>query len=206
MKILEIEVKSKGDELALLRANNKSQPSKEEKEALCKHLDANPELWQKIGDFAGRIQDRIIGDSASDSFLAQESYRRRLAKMRDALGWQTVTEAERILIEQVCLNWIRLNFMEAVHREKLQKSHSVRDGIYFEKMLDGAQKRFTRACEALAKVKKLTSETNFWEERLAQKRMQGVALANQLATDLERQRRTKPAFPESLADLASEIL
>ncbi len=32
--------------------------------------------------------------------------------MRDNLGWSEASEIERILIEQVCLNWLRLNLLQ----------------------------------------------------------------------------------------------
>ncbi|HEX8736514.1 MAG TPA: hypothetical protein VF721_14385 [Pyrinomonadaceae bacterium] len=182
MKVKDNETKA-DEYMLLLKANNKPEPSKEDKKALVKHFDEFPKAWQHIGDFAGRIQEKIIADSAADSFLVQESYRRKLAAMRDGLGWQTASEMEKILIEQVCLNWLRLNFTQTVHRAKTRESHSIKDGLYLEKLLDGAEKRFTRACEALAKVKKLLAEANFRDEQALNKRAQSAALANKVLQD-----------------------
>lgn len=83
----------------------------------------------------------------------QESYRQKLKAMRDGLGWQTASEVEKILIEQICLNWLRLNFVEIVHRVKTAAGVTIDWGIYWDKVLDSAQKRYLRACESLAKVR-----------------------------------------------------
>lgn len=180
----EITVKARKDNMALLKATNIKNPSEEDKQRLCEHLAENPQVWEHIADLSGKVRDSILSSLASESFLVQESYRHKLTAMRDGLGWQTASEVEKILIEQICLNWLRLNFVEIVHREKTAAGVTIDWGIYWDKVLDSAQKRYLRACESLAKVKKLLAEANLREQQAATKRKQSTILANKLLKEI----------------------
>lgn len=142
----------------LLRVNQKN-PSNEDKKQLQKHLDENPELWEGAANLSNRLGESIV-KNFSDSHFMRESYKRKLAAMRDNLGWNDSSEIEKILIEQVCLNWLRHSFIETAHYEKTRASHTTEAGLYWDKILTGAQKRYLRACESLAKVRKLLAEAN----------------------------------------------
>lgn len=174
----------KKDSYSLFEATNKANPKEEDKKRLQTYLKENPEIWQSITDLSGKVQDNLISSLASESYLVQESYRQRLAALRHNLGWETASELERILIEQVCLNWLRLNFIEMVHREKTQASHTIDWGIYWDKILTAAQKRYLRACESLAKVRKLLAEAELREEQARNKRSKSAAVTNKLLKDL----------------------
>jgi hypothetical protein len=60
-------------------------------------------------------------------------------------------EAERLLISQVALCWLRLNLVEHGCTSNTSDEHSLTIGIYWEKRLTAVQKRYTRAVESLAK-------------------------------------------------------
>ncbi len=104
--------------------------------------------------------------------------------MRDNLGWSAASEIERILIEQICLNWLRLNLLESIHFIKTTGSHSSEHGIYWEKRLSGAQRRYLRACESLAKVRKLLAEAELKEQQARNKRSKSTVMATKLLKDL----------------------
>lgn len=176
----EITVKARKDSLALLQATNKKNPTEEDKQKLREHLAERPEIWEHIADLSGKVRDSILSSLASESFLVQESYRQKLTAMRDGLGWQNASEVEKILIEQICLNWLRLNFVEIVHREKTAAGVTIDWGIYWDKVLDSAQKRYLRACESLAKVKKLLAEANLREQQATTKRSQATLISQQI--------------------------
>lgn len=180
---LETNIEANKDNFALLQATNKKNPTEEDKQRLREHLAEYPQLCEVIADLSGKVRDNILSSLASDSFLVQESYRQKLAAMRDNLGWQSSSEIEKILIEQVCLSWLRLNFIEIVHREKTRESHTIDWGIYWDKILDAAQRRHLRACESLAKVRKLLAEANLREQQARNKRAQSAALANKILQD-----------------------
>ncbi len=145
-----------------------------------------PEVWQHTADIAAKTEDSIIINACSNSYGAQQAFRKKLAAMRDNLGWATATEIEKILIEQVCLNWLRLNLLESLHLSKTTENHNTETGIYWDKRLTAAQKRYLRVCESLAKVRKLTAEADLREQQARNKRSKSTAIAQQIlknATD-----------------------
>jgi hypothetical protein len=163
----------------LLKATNQPNPNDTDKELLRRHFAENPKLWQQIADLSGRVQTSVV-EKFSASHLVQESYRHKLAAMRDNLGWNDSTEIEKLLIEQVCLNWLRHNLLESVHFEKTQQSHTTETGIYWDKILTGAQKRYLRACESLAKVRKLLAEAELKEQQARNKRSKSTLIAQEI--------------------------
>lgn len=169
---------------SLLEATNKANPSEEDKRQLREYLKENPHIWQSLADLSGKVQNDLLESLAQNSYFGQESYRQKLAAMRDNLGWATASELEKILIEQVCLNWLRLNFIEIVHREKTKESHTIEWGNYWDRTLSAAQKRHLRACESLAKVRKLLAEAELREQQARNKRSKSAAIANKLLKDL----------------------
>jgi hypothetical protein len=179
---MRVEVAEKEEKLALLRNANKPNPKGEDKKALRKYFDNEPDIWSEIGDLVGTLQDTILR-GFSDSYLMQESYRRKIKEMRDNLGWNESSEIEKILIEQICVNWLRLNLLEAVSFEKMQKNNTIATGLYWDKALTGAQRRYIKACESLAKVRKLLAEAELREAQACAKRSQSTRLAQQILKD-----------------------
>jgi hypothetical protein len=71
------------------------------------------------------------------------------------LGYDSSPPLERLLIEQILVCHLNLYVLEINSAGKLYDSHTTEAGMYWDRRLTGAQRRFTRACEALAKVRKL---------------------------------------------------
>ena len=62
---------------------------------------------------------------------------------------------EKLLIEQILVCYLNLYALEINSAGKLCASHTTEMGLYWDRRLTGAQRRFTRACEALAKVRRM---------------------------------------------------
>ena len=84
-----------------------------------------------------------------------ECWRDRLANMRKELAGEGPSEAESLLAQHAAMCWLRLAEVELQYTSHLAKSHTFASGVYHEKRLTLAQKRFTRACESLARVRKM---------------------------------------------------
>jgi hypothetical protein len=63
---------------------------------------------------------------------------------------------EQLLIPQAALCWLKLNLVELGYSSTMRQSITLSLGLYWEKRLTAAQKRFARACETLARVRKLS--------------------------------------------------
>lgn len=172
------------DEFELLQRVNQANPSEKDRKALRERFKEDPALWQNIADLAKYTENKILDDYCSSSFMSREAYREKLTALRDELGWNNASHIEKGLIEQVCLNWLRLNIMEMIHYSKMKESHSIETGIYWEKTLTTTQRRYLRACESLAKVRKLLAEAELKEQQARNKRSKSTAVANKLLKDL----------------------
>lgn len=75
--------------------------------------------------------------------------------LRDDLGFAEAPPLERLLIEQVILCWVNLQMLELVHNDRLAANHTPEAGLYWDPRLSTAQRRFMRATESLARVRKL---------------------------------------------------
>lgn len=138
---------------------NAAKPDKQDIELWKKELEAKPDLLDISFLKSFQQLEREILDDAKN-FLHGEIVKAELKNMRDSLGYAESGELERLLIKQVCFNWLRLSIMERIHFRKNNESHSIEAGLYWEKKLDGANKRFTRTAETLAKVKRLLAEAD----------------------------------------------
>jgi len=76
----------------------------------------------------------------------------------------------QMLINQVILCHIRLSTFEAFHAEKMRESMSFAVGYYYDKTLTSYHRRFEKACESLAKVKKLLAESEMRDAQAKHKR------------------------------------
>jgi hypothetical protein len=75
--------------------------------------------------------------------------------LRLSLGHDTASPLERVLIEHVCACWLRLAVMEIRYCAVVTANNTLTQVAHTEKRLTEAQKRFNRACESLARVRKL---------------------------------------------------
>jgi hypothetical protein len=169
--------------IQVLLANNQPNPKSKDIAELEKIFDEHPELWEKCGNIAERVKDSIIFTTHKADHLLIEATKRKIASLRDSLGWQTSSELERLLIEQICLNWFRLNILENIHDETFKQENTIARKEHLDKLLTQAQKRYLRACESLAKIRKLLSEAELKEQQARNKRSKSVSIANKLLKD-----------------------
>ena len=71
------------------------------------------------------------------------------------MGYDASPPLERLLIEQIVVCHLNLYVLEINSAGKLCASHTTEAGLYWDRRLTSAQRRFTRAVTALAKVRKL---------------------------------------------------
>ena len=108
---------------------------------------------------ARRTLEHLLRTYYSQSAYLQECMNRSVAEMRKELGYKESSCLERILIEQILVCWINLYVLEINSATKLCESHSTETGLYWDRRLTGAQRRFRRASESLARIRKLSRNT-----------------------------------------------
>jgi hypothetical protein len=163
---------------ALIKATDKENPNPEDLKAMRRHLNENSTLV-RLNEFSEQAFKRVI-ETSTKSALMKELLERQIEEKRESFGYQTATIFERMIIDQVILCHLRLNSLEMTHTSKLDGSHSLEHGLYWDKRLNSAQRRFTRACEALAKVKKLLAEADLKDQQAKNKRGQSTLIAQKI--------------------------
>lgn len=177
---LKVNSQSKADEVkALVKKTDKENPKPEDLAELRKFLDADSRLVE-AGNVGQHALDRVIGSYASSSAFLKELLERQVEEKRTAMDYEAANVFVRMLIDQVILNNIRLNQLEMLHVSKLEGKHSTEEGIYWDKRLSSAQRRFLKACEALAKVKKLLSEAELRDQQAKNKQKQNTLASQNL--------------------------
>lgn len=145
----------------VLTKANKKHPRSSDLKALKELLNGNKalKLWQDcmgMGELAENQALNTITDDGDSGHGSRECWKQRLQAMRADLGHETSTPLERLLIQQVTLCWLNLNLVEYRHVNIMKQSISLNVGGYWDKRLSMSQRRFTRACESLARVRRLS--------------------------------------------------
>ena len=145
---------------ALLRRTNTDQPQPADVAALQRYFDQDALVWRHIGDAARQATTATI-NAWYGTALQREAVERMVQEIKRELGQDGAPMLERLLIDQVALCWLRLYQLETTYTDRLlaSGSHSQDSGRYWEQRLTSAQRRYMRACESLAKVRKLSRNT-----------------------------------------------
>src|SRR4030095_3553733 len=141
----------------LLDKTNKEHPRPQDVKALSDLLHDNQslELWRTVYS-AGHFAEHTIIENAPAVPGVKEFWRLRLSSLRKELGYVGAPMLEQLLIQQAALCWLKLNVIELQYSNVMKQSITLTLGVYWEKRLTAAQRRFTRACATLARVRKLS--------------------------------------------------
>jgi hypothetical protein len=108
-----------------------------------------------MGELAeNQVLDALTNEGGGHG--ARACWEQRMQSIRADLGYATSPPLEQLLIQQVSLCWLNLNLVEFRHVNIMKQSITLTLGAYWDKRLSMAQQRFTRACESLARVRRLS--------------------------------------------------
>jgi hypothetical protein len=162
----------------LVKNTHKENPKADDITELRRFFDDDPELWRTTGNMARRTLDHLLRTYYSQSAYVRECVSRRIKEMREELAYEESHPLEQILIEQILVCWVNLYVLEINSATKLCESHSTETGLYWDKRLTGAQRRFGRASETLARVRKLSRNTPALQFNIAGSGGQQVNVSN----------------------------
>jgi hypothetical protein len=139
---------------SLVRRVNKANPSPADIEAIRAELKARPDIWRVAGDLAKRATNRII-EKSNFSTLIEESVKQGIELLKFELGYNTASSLERLLIDQVLLCWLKVYLLELICAGEVSKPNSYTANAQLDRIISSAQHRYLRACETLARIRKL---------------------------------------------------
>ena len=144
--------------LDLLKKTDRQAPDPADLLALRAMLEQNPGLWRVAGDLAHTAAMGVVAKMRAYPVVA-ESLKRGWDVMKDELGYQHASPLERLLVEQVVLCWLHLHAIELEYTNLIGASSLSPDADHWERRLSAAQARYLRACETLARIRKLAHST-----------------------------------------------
>ena len=141
----------------LLRRMNQEHPAPEDLRGLRKVLEETPGLWQEVADLADQAASVLVTNVTATP-VVKELVRGAYHGLKRDLGHEAAPVLEKVLISQVALAWLRLNILEQGYTGKTMSgtgSFRTEEGDYWERRLCASQRRFLRACETLARVRRI---------------------------------------------------
>jgi len=150
----------------LMEAVDRKKPKQQDIDALRRHLIQVSGLWRLIMDLT-EVAERQVLTEVTMPRSGTEAMKVGLERVKEELGYSTAPMLERLLIEQVALCWLRQNVMELKLTRATTGTYTLTVGAYWEKRLSPAQSRYLRACETLARVRKLLRLTPLVQVNIA---------------------------------------
>lgn len=98
---------------------------------------------------------QAVVKSMSRTGMDEIGIERTCEKKKAALGYAEASPLEKMLIDAVVLAWLRYTHVERCAANTWGGSHSLPLGEYWDKRLSAAQRRYLRAIETLARVRRM---------------------------------------------------
>jgi hypothetical protein len=157
---------------------NKERPNPADLEAFRKLLKEHDglQLWRRVAGIA-QMSETVALEQAAIPAGLKELWERRLKDLRVDHGYNDAPIMEQLLIHQVVLCWLRLNLTEISYSSIVSQSVTLTKAMFWEKRLSAVQKRYTRACETLARIWKLSRNTPTLQVNIAAEGGQQVNVA-----------------------------
>ncbi len=138
----------------VLERTNMAKPAQEDVDRLRQFLVKNPGIWRYTGDLARQAQANLV-ESMSTVAAIKESVLHGVSVMREELGYSTATPIEKPLIEHAVLGYLDYHVTQRHYDSAFKQGVSSRGGALWERRLNSAHRRYMRALEILAKVRKM---------------------------------------------------
>ena len=140
----------------LLEQVDRADPDPADRKALTAFLREHPHLWRYVGDLMEQAMLSLIGNLDA-SAVARIGLRTAVEQLPHDLTRPGDGPLEQLLVQQVTMCWLRLAHVEYHYSAvSTQPSATARQLTYWDKRLNAAQRRYLRAIETLARVRKLT--------------------------------------------------
>lgn len=121
-------------------------------------LDGSPELWSNVLDITHAVRQWIAAEMVTQP-AAIAGLRANIQDIKNGLDYDQSPQVERLLIDAVVTAWLRWQWAEMRYSQHTGSDHSMREGEYWLQTAGAAQRRYLRAVETLARVRRITRAT-----------------------------------------------
>lgn len=143
------------DVAAIVKRANGPKPSRADLDALRAVLEAQDGSGAIITVIDGSVILGGIIDKYTDSEASRAVMRADAERIGRTLGRDTAPPFERPLIDHIVTCWVRLQLVERDQAINTAGAHNRDSGLYWDRRLTEAQRRYLRAVNLLAKLRHL---------------------------------------------------
>jgi hypothetical protein len=119
-----------------------------------RELLEEPDAVDRLGgDLARLTQQTLIDKFTGDNLLLKESVTRKLELLRAELAGPNPAPLERLLVDRILSCWLHVHHLEQVFAQR--DGMSLVLGIYYQRSITSAHKRYLAAIKVLAVVRRL---------------------------------------------------
>lgn len=155
----------------------KHNPDRKDIQELQKWLDEYPEIWRVVFDMAHVIENNLIKRMIPDQ-AAHLALEKNADRIRHDFGYEDASAMEMLLIDTIVVSWLRCQWMEYQLILCMRQGEIGMQVVEFwERRLTAAQGRYLRACESLAKIRRLASKNPTLQVNIATQSGQQVNVA-----------------------------
>lgn len=156
---------------AAIKRANVENPTKQDREELDRLLRDFPHLWDFGGDMMAQAAHRMF-ESMQATYAARTTFKTGWVELPKALARPTDGKLESMLIQHAVLCWLQLSYVEHHYAHFLTtRETTIRQCDFWERRLSAAQRRYLRAIETLARVRRLqlpAVQVNFGAQQVNQ--------------------------------------
>lgn len=120
---------------------------------LRKYLEETPVLWKAAGDLEENARSKLLSGPMSPAM--RMTTQTGLQEMGKELGIETASPLEKLLISQIITCWLDHSLTEYKYAAISNMSLSIKEKAYYDQRINSSQRRYLRAVESLARVKRL---------------------------------------------------
>jgi hypothetical protein len=133
----------------------KEKPNPKDIRELRRKIEEIPELWTAVFHTTEVVRNNLINKIVSPE-AARLALQKNVQALMDEMSYGKASAIEKLLIENVIITWLRLQWVEYQLIGFMGEGQSRMSVVeYWEKRLSVSQRRHLRACETLARVRKL---------------------------------------------------
>jgi len=141
--------------LDLINKIDKEKPDATDLQEAEHMVSLNPSLWQVGMGYTGSTLEQFINKTCP-SKGQQLILKAEIMSIKENLGYNTSDQSERLIIDQIMLCWIEMNYAAGrMHGLLTGGEYSIRTGEYWQENLTRYQNRYLKAIETLVRIRRL---------------------------------------------------
>ncbi len=145
-------------------------PSFEAQREFRELLEQHPEAAARWGNLVNNATSHLISAAWANRAATRIGVEQRVKQMKAEHGYEAASLIEKMVIDEMALAWMRLYYVQDQHTYAMHRQNGFREAHveYWDRRLMYSQRRFLRACDSLARLRKLAKGVKLLQVNIAQ--------------------------------------